>query len=194
MIRTTRKLLTALLFEFENKVKMTDDLLATLFTEIENIINSRPLTTVTSDHGDQVALTPNDILRLHSRNVFPVGPSNSTGGYIGRKWRQAQFLADVFWRRYKREYLSNLQQRQKWTKQQPQMSLGNIVFVVDNSAPRNSWNVGRINKVHYSLDNKVRSADVLIIKNKYLGSEKSVLTRPINKLILLMSVEASAVK
>ena len=70
MIRTTRKILSALLFEFENKVKMTDDLLTTLFIEIENIINSRPLTTVTSDHGDQVVLTPNDILRLHSRNVF----------------------------------------------------------------------------------------------------------------------------
>jgi len=118
-------------------------------------MNSRPLTTVTSDHEDQIALTANDILRLNSNSAFFVPSPDSPALYVRRKWRQAQFMADAFWRRYKKEYLTLLQERQKWTIDKRSVKLDDIVFVVDNSLPRNEWNVGRIVKVHYSNDNKV---------------------------------------
>ena len=186
MIRTVRKILSSLLCEFKNQVKLNDDLLLTLFAEVENIVNSRPLTPVTSDIEDQPALTPNDLLRLNASNVFPVGLWEPSHGYIKRKWRQAQFLADVFWRRFKREYLTQLQQRHKWNKERRSMKIGDIVFVVDNSLPRNEWNIGKVVKVCSSSDNKVRSCDVSILSNKFLSNKKIILSRPINKLVLLV--------
>ena len=47
---------------------LTDPQLLTLFTEVENIVNSRPLTHISDDINDLRALTPNHILLGMHRN------------------------------------------------------------------------------------------------------------------------------
>ena len=90
---------------------------------------------------------------------------------------QIQYLADLFWSRWQKEYLPILQARQKWTKQNRNMKVGDILLLVDNT-PRNAWNMGRIIQVIKDKDNVAR-----VVKVK---TENTTLTRPITKLCLLV--------
>ena len=68
-IRTARKILQALLRE-----QVTDDeSLSTQMCEVESIMNSRPITVVSSDANDLEPLTPNHLLLLKSEVPLPPG-------------------------------------------------------------------------------------------------------------------------
>ena len=112
-IRSVKKVLSGLLRE--QPIKLSDDLLSTLFCEIEGILNCRPLTELSQDTDDLEALTPNHLLLMNAGATFPPGLFTKSDCYSTRRWKQVQYLANLFWTRFRREYLPNLQKRQKWT-------------------------------------------------------------------------------
>ena len=81
---------------------LNDEGLVTLLAEVESIINGRPITKVSDDPKDSDALTPNHLLLLRSGTSLPPGLFGKAGNYSRRRWRQVQYLADVFWRRWLR--------------------------------------------------------------------------------------------
>ena len=105
--------------------------------------------------------------------------------YARNWWRKAQYLADQFWVRWKKEYVQNLQKRHKWTTRERNVSVGDIVLVNDADTHRNDWSLGRIEEVTSSSDGKVRRAKVKICKE---GNVKSY-DRPISSFILLLKRE-----
>ena len=64
--------------------------------------------------------------------------------YSNKRWKQVQYLSDVFWKRWTREYLLLLQERMKWRSFRRNLSVGDIVLVVDDSSPRCLWPLGRV--------------------------------------------------
>ena len=106
-IRTTRKILQA-------KDTTDDEGLVTLLCEVESFMNGRPITTVSSDPQDQEPLTPNHLLLLRSESPMSPGLFRREDQLSRRRWRQVQYLADIFWKRWSKEYLPLLQGRQKW--------------------------------------------------------------------------------
>lgn len=189
-IRTIKKTMTALLHE--QPIKMTDEALQTLLCEIENILNNRPLTALSQDPQDLDALTPNHLLLLNNGVKFPPGLFSHDDVYARKRWKQVQYLANLFWTRFRREYLSVLQARTKWTREKRSHRVGDLVLVTDQNLPRNNWPTGRIVEVFPDRNNYVRSAKVKIIKHKSgknLAIEPAIIERPITKLILLCAVE-----
>ncbi|OON14095.1 hypothetical protein X801_10118, partial [Opisthorchis viverrini] len=91
---------------------VTDEVLMTVLTEVEKIINDRPLTKLSDDPLDLGALTPNHLLLLQGNPSVVSSPGSNTK--LTRRWRQAQQLADTFWVRWIKEYLPTLHQRHKW--------------------------------------------------------------------------------
>ena len=133
-IRTARKLLVALL----KQQTVDDECLATIMCQVESIMNSRPLTKVSDDPIDLEALTPNHLLLLRPGSSLPPGIFNEADLYSKRRWRQAQYLSDVFWCRWLKEYLPKMQRGQKWTKSQRNFAIGDIVLLIDVNLPRSS--------------------------------------------------------
>jgi hypothetical protein len=135
--------------------------LLTLFTEVENLINSRPIAWMSADSVDPPALTPNDFIRP---STF-LGPSLE-GQYedrdliLRKQWRQAQRMADHFWQRWSREYMPNLNKRDKWTQDVRSVQVDDVVVVIDDQQPRNLWMKGIIFGVHPGADQVVRVVDV----------------------------------
>ena len=174
-IRTFRKVFQAVLFE--QSLRLTGDSLLTLFCEVESIMNGRPLTPVSDDPFDLEALTPNHLL-LGKGNSFPPGLFDSSDCYTRRRWRQVQYLADLFWKRWKREYLPLLQSRQKWQGQQRNISVGDLVLLIEPNSSRYQWPLGRVISTLQDDDGLVRSVQVRTRTGDY--------QRPIAKLVLLL--------
>ncbi|KAI4884310.1 hypothetical protein NFI96_008914, partial [Prochilodus magdalenae] len=140
MIRSIRKVLNTTL-RMQN---LDEEGLHTFLCEAEAILNSRPITTASNDPDDMEALTPNHLLLLKTRPSMPPGLFEREDLYARRRWRQVQYMADIFWKRWVKEYLPELQKRQKWTRVSRNYVPGDIVLIVDDSAPRNSWVLGRV--------------------------------------------------
>ena len=94
-----------------------------------------------------------------------------------RRWRQIQYLADLFWTRWTKEYLPLLQSRQKWLKAERNVRVGDIVLIAD-STPRNKWNLGRVIEVQTDKHDLVRVAKV--------KTASTTLVRPIAKLCMVL--------
>ena len=84
----------------------------------------------------------------------------------------------MFWKRWTREYIPLLQTRQKWIKHQQNLAVDDIVLIVDATATRGSWLLGRVLQVL-----KDKKGVVRIVK---LKTKSSVLTRPVSKLCLIL--------
>ncbi|XP_030844124.1 uncharacterized protein LOC115925090 [Strongylocentrotus purpuratus] len=87
-----------------------------------------------------VPLTPDHLLTQKSRVILPP-PGNfpREDVYAKKRWRRVQHLAKKFWSRWRKEFLSQLQSWQKWTKPQRNMKLDDIVPTKNDNIPRNSW-------------------------------------------------------
>ena len=108
-IRTVRKVMKALLKE----QILDDESLNTLMCKVESIVNGRPITKVSDDPKDLNALTSNHLLLLRVGTAMPPGVFSKEDNYSSRRWRQVQYLSNVFWSSWTREYLPSLQQHQK---------------------------------------------------------------------------------
>lgn len=184
-IRTIRSVLDAMLTRVGSS-QLTHELLSTLMAEVTGIVNSRPIAAVPSDTADFQPLSPSMILTAKTRPLAPQpGKFVQEDLYARRWWKRAQYLADQFWCRWRREYLQNLQRRTKWTERQPNLTDGDIVLVKQEDSRRNSWPLGRILKAIKSDDGLVRKAQVLMSH----GEGTKMLLRPISQLIHLTSTD-----
>lgn len=178
-IRTIRKIMNAILNEQNMKTARSDEQLHTLMCEIEMTINSRPLTRISDDPNDLDVITPQDLLLLHpTSNNVPPGIFEPKDLYARRRWRQMQYVAELFWKRWVKEYLPELQRRQRWLKPERNVQVGDVVLVIDDKAPRNSWLMGLVQETHPDKTGLVRSVKI--------KTKTSTLTRPVNKLCLLL--------
>ena len=91
--------------------RLDDESLRTLFVEVEAIVNSRPLAVDSLTDVSIDPLTPNHLLTMTSKVVFPPpGVFQKADIYSRKRWRAVQYLANEFWNRFKKEYLQASQE------------------------------------------------------------------------------------
>ena len=117
---------------------VNDETLSTLLAEVEKILNDRPLTRLTNDPNDLEPLTPNKLLLLRPNPSYQPTTLGETISY-NKRWKQAQYLASIFWKRWIREYLPALQERQKWLRPRRNLSPGDLVLIVEGNIQRGEW-------------------------------------------------------
>ena len=172
MIRSVRTILDFLL----HLQKLTDETLQTFLCEVEYILNSRPLTPVSTDPRDLNPITPNDIL-LSRNSSIPAGLFQKDDLHSKKLWRQAQYLTEQFWIRWRKQYAPLLQERISYQRPKQNLAAGDVVVLVDNSVPRGKWPFGLVQAVRTSKDGLVRSATVL--------TNGKTIRRPVNKMVLV---------
>ena len=92
-----------------------------------------------------------------------------------------QYLTSVFWKRWQKEYLLLLQERQKWNTPRTNLAVNDLVLVADESMPRGQWPLGKVVQVYPGKDGYVRQAEVRVGTRFF--------KRPIAKLCLLEATE-----
>ncbi|KAG7483457.1 hypothetical protein JOB18_048755 [Solea senegalensis] len=184
MIGVSRRILDSMLRDV-GQSRLTHEVLSTLMAEVTAIINARPLTPISSDPESPFILTPTSLL-TQKVGTFPPPPGTFEGKDLHRQqWRQVQHLANIFWHRWRREYLPTLQSRSKWQDAGPNIKEGDLVLLKDNQARRNEWPLALVMKTFPGQDGKVRKVELKVTRS---GSAKTFL-RPVSETVLLMSAE-----
>ncbi|KAL6483375.1 hypothetical protein MHYP_G00082470 [Metynnis hypsauchen] len=144
----------------------------------ESILNSRPITKASNNPNDLEALTPNHLLLLKTTPSLPPGLFDQDDLYSRRKWKQVQYLSNLFWKRWTKEYLPQLQERQRWATASKNFAEGDVILLVNDCAPRNSWIMGKIIEAVPDKNGLVRRVKI--------KTKNNVLDRPITKICLLV--------
>ncbi|XP_055590318.1 uncharacterized protein LOC129742446 [Uranotaenia lowii] len=158
--RMVRSVKTAMESSLASGRKLDDEGLWTLAVESESIVNSRPLTYLPLEAEESEALTPNHLLLGSSSGVKQpsILPLDEVL-VLKNCWNKVQHQADMFWRRWVREYLPELTIRTKWLGETRPICVGDLVIIVDE-AKRNGWVRGKINEVIQGQDGRIRKAIV----------------------------------
>lgn len=91
-----------------------DELLRSMLIEVENIINSRPLTYLPLDSEQDEALTPNHFILGSSNGIKPISEYCGDSDALRSNWLTSQRYANIFWKRWVAEYLPTISRRTKW--------------------------------------------------------------------------------
>jgi hypothetical protein len=191
-IRSARSVLSTLLASEGHQ--LDDEGLRTVMYEVTSIVNSRPLTS-TGDVTSSLPLSPNMLLTMKSNVVLPPpGDFSDADKYCRKRWRRVQYIANTFWERWRKEFICQLQQRQKWYRPKRNFKVGDIVLVIDETLPRSQWKLGKITEVITGSDQNVRKVKFIQGDPAY-GSKKSknvslkTFERPVHKLVLILEAD-----
>ena len=160
------------------KSKLTYEELETILIEIEGVLNTRPLTYV-DDSDLTEPLTPSHLMygrNIHAKSSF--GAIDETSAPPTNRIKHVQRLLDQFWKRFSAEYLCSLRERDRVQRRKQDrstiVSVGDIVLIHQKHVGRNSWPLGKVERIICSSDGQVRGAE--------LRTESGQLNRPINLL------------
>lgn len=156
---------------------LTYEELSTLLSQIESCVNSRPLCPMSSDSNDFTSLTPGHFLVGQPLLSFPDENHMETKINWLTRWQLVQKMHQLFWDRWRMEYLNQLQVRSKWLNHEKQPEINDLVLIKDDNTMSNKWPMARIIDVHPGRDNLIR---VVTLK-----TETNTFKRPITKICLL---------
>ncbi|XP_037930962.1 uncharacterized protein LOC119665788 [Teleopsis dalmanni] len=166
------------------KLILTYDELNTLLTEVEYVVNIRPLTYITNDEKDLEPLTPAHFLNS-CQHSFIIDEFNYDRSEVADLWQKRRTLIVRYLKRWQQEYLNQLRSIH-YNKARASRSVneGDIILVDDNLKTRLQWEMGVIKNVHHGRDNRIQACDV------YMGNNLT-LKKPIQ---LLYPLEVSATR
>ncbi|XP_075163105.1 uncharacterized protein LOC142235730 [Haematobia irritans] len=163
--------------KISGQIRHTFEEFATVLASIECCLNSRPLSPVSDNQEDLSALTPGHFL-IGTSLLAPAEPEEipSKTALLNR-WRKVKIIQQEFCRRWKTEYMSELQKRFRWKSPQDNLALNDLVVIRQESIGPTDWRLGRVVKLYPGKDNHVRVVDV--------RTQSGIITRPVHKLVLL---------
>ncbi|XP_047032142.1 uncharacterized protein LOC124638995 isoform X2 [Helicoverpa zea] len=160
------------------KTVLTYEQLNTVLTEIEAVLNSRPLLPLSSNSDDYCYLTPGHFIIGSALSMYPeINVCNVPQNRL-KFWQLCNSLKQSFWKVWHQCYLNLLQNRPKWRDTVCNVKLGNLVILKEDNIPPMSWPMARIVKLFPGHDGKIRAVDVRTPNGK-------THTRAINKICLL---------
>ena len=150
---TTVKSFKNLLRKVVGENKLTWKEMAIFAAEIEAALNSWPLTPLESTAEDGTeALTPGHFLIGRPLLSLPTDDKKLENITTLRRWNLLQHLTTEFWRRWRTEYLVNLNRLTKWKCSQGPIQQGDVVILKDEMFPNRSWPLARVQDVHPGPD------------------------------------------
>lgn len=151
--------------------------MATILTEIEASMNSRPLVPMTEDPNDLACLTPAHF--LIGANLHALPETNVRDIPLGKldHYQRLQRFSQDFWHHWRTEYLQELQRDTKICDQNVTFRPGQLVVIVEDFQIPVKWPLARIIALHPGRDNLCRVVS--------LKTAKGIIRRPITKICLL---------
>ncbi|XP_023214294.1 uncharacterized protein LOC111617199, partial [Centruroides sculpturatus] len=158
------------------RASLTYEELYTIICEVEGLMNSRPLTTLSEDTEDLIPLTPNMFLQGIKETGLP-DLDHMEKVNLGKRFRYLCKLRKDLRNRFRIEYLAQLQNPRGLAKGTKMIAVGDIVLVGHDNQKRLDWPLARVVEIYPGKDGLVR-----VVK---LKTQVGFLIRPVRKLYLL---------
>ena len=167
------------------------DEMCTLLTEVEGVINARPLTYVYDDEESvSYPLTPSDL--IYGRRITMNQPNSqhyetmSTYNSLTKRLKHHRHLLGQFTRRWRIEYLTSLREQvakgSSVRDANAKLKVGDIVILKNDSVARAFWKLAKVEELLPGRDGTVRSAVITVPRGTSSNSNQR-LRRPIQHLI-----------
>lgn len=147
-----------------------------MLNQVEAVVNSRPLYVLSSDPSEPTALTPSHFLCTKPLAFLPAADVSGERASLLSRHALIDSLVQTFWKRFKSEYLHNLQMREKWNTASNPLTVGTIVLINNENAPPLSWKLGKISEV---FPGKIRCARVETGDSSYVRPTTKLSPLPI---------------
>lgn len=157
------------------------DEFSTLIIQIEGALNSRPLTHISSSVDDYDVITPGHFLIGRPLNTLPEPSYSEIPDNRLVNWQQMQKLRSKLWQRFQQDYFHELQTRAKWKKEFPDVKVGTVVLIHEDTTPPNYWKLGRIHEIYKGTDNHVRAVLLKTPDGTFKRSIVKIAPLPLNE-------------
>ena len=149
---------------------------------VEQTLNARPLTPVSSDVSDLEAITPNHF-QLGNKNVcLPSLPCAEEFVDNRKHFRQTQTYSNLIWDRFRKKNLTILNNRTKWKCDSDRnLHKCDLKWLVEDSDKRGFYKLCRVTETIKGSDGITRSATV--------QTKDGVYRRPFVKLALVLPID-----
>ncbi|XP_071579543.1 uncharacterized protein [Temnothorax nylanderi] len=159
------------------ETRLTFEESMTLLTQIEAILNSRPLEPLSDDPEDISALTPGHFLIGTALTAIPEPSLIDLSTSRLSRWQFIQQKVQQFWSQWSVHYLQRQQAISKWHHPSNLIKPGSLVLLTDERFPPCKWPLARVLTLMPGKDGLTRVVQ--------LKTATTTLTRPITKLAVL---------
>ncbi|XP_045487136.1 uncharacterized protein LOC123689754 [Pieris rapae] len=146
------------LFRVIGKQLLSYEEFLTVLSQIEAILNSRPLGILSEDPSDPSPLTPAHFLNLKPLNYLLSSNIEEERMQLLSRYHLLDKLIQSYWKRWSNEYLHTLQTREKWNSASYPIKEGVIVLLMEKNAPSLHWPLGIVEKTYPGKDDRTRVA------------------------------------
>ncbi|XP_057672891.1 uncharacterized protein LOC130904222 [Diorhabda carinulata] len=153
----------------------------TLLSEVGAIMNCRSLSALSSSPKDFTPLTPAHF--LIGRQISPIASLDIRSLPVNRLslYQHLQQMKQHIWARWSKEYISELQQRNKWKQNCHNWKVGEIVLIKDDNKPPMKWKMGKVLEMFVGKDNVARVALLKTEMGNLKRSFSKICPLPINR-------------
>ncbi|XP_068147830.1 uncharacterized protein [Drosophila tropicalis] len=148
---------------------------STLLAKIEACLNSWPISPMSEEPTDCLALSPGHFLVGGSLLSFTEPEIKDLVPPIINRWQRLKAESQHFCTRWKEEYLKELHKQNMWQFPCKNLEVGDLVVLKDDILPFNEWRLGRIHQTYSGSVGNVRVVDLL--------TSRGFVKRPVAKLI-----------
>ena len=131
--------------------------LNTLVIEI-GILNSRPLSAMSSDPNDLQPITPAHFLLGKPAKDIPTVRECDAKINFGQRFKLLEASKRSFWKSWYRDYVVTLQIPKRWLQSGPSFQQGDLVSVAEDNMPPLRWKMARIEQLYSGNDDINRVA------------------------------------
>jgi hypothetical protein len=190
LVKTVKR---ALKFGFNNQ-RLSAIELITICHQVANMVNERPLGSLSSTDSEINNLTPNCLLLGRSLAQNP-GSWDESGSLKARS-QLVGMVSKRFWEKWTEMYAPMMMVQNKWFKASRNLKPGDVVTVADRNALRGHYYLARVDKVFPGIDGKVRKV-TLVYKNfrtgerirEYKGAKDVSIARSVQRVSLLVPID-----
>ena len=148
--------------------------LQTVFFEVANLLNQRPIGVKINDPDQGSYLCPNDLLLGRATSAAPSGFMERAVD-VKQRWQFLQTMVNSFWKKWMRDFFHTLIIRSKWHTSKRNLRVGDLVLVRDSNSIRGHWKIAQVCDVFTSSDDIVRDVAIRYKQQGTSGEYKGVL-------------------